>query len=288
MNTTNAKVLACVDQSHFADTVADYAAWAAQRLSAPLELLHVIDREPQVGTGDDHSGTIGIDAREQLLTTLSERDRKRTTSAREAGRLFLDRLRRRAIERGALQTDVRLRHGSLDATIAEQQPLAQLLVLGRRGASAEITQRDLGRNVENLVRSLTKPILAVTEEYRECRQVVVAFDAGNATRRAVELVASSPLFKDLDVHVLTAGGNSPRLEKALAWAVEVLRMAGRAVTQAIVAGDPETVVARAAAERQADLVVMGAYTHSRLRSFFVGSTTNNLLRSARTATLLVR
>mgnify|MGYP006195955945 CR=1 FL=1 len=43
MNTDN-KVLACVDQSAFADHVTDYAAWAAQRLGAPLELLHVIDR----------------------------------------------------------------------------------------------------------------------------------------------------------------------------------------------------------------------------------------------------
>ena len=41
------KVLACVDQSHFADYVADYAAWAARRMDAPLEFLHVIDRHPE-------------------------------------------------------------------------------------------------------------------------------------------------------------------------------------------------------------------------------------------------
>jgi len=29
MNKQDKKVLACVDQSHFADTVADYATWAA-------------------------------------------------------------------------------------------------------------------------------------------------------------------------------------------------------------------------------------------------------------------
>lgn len=56
------KVLACVDQSRFADYVADYAAWAARRMDAPLEFLHVIDRHPEKGSGDDHSGAIGIDA----------------------------------------------------------------------------------------------------------------------------------------------------------------------------------------------------------------------------------
>ena len=36
------KVLACVDQSRFADAVTDYAAWASQRINAPLELLFAI------------------------------------------------------------------------------------------------------------------------------------------------------------------------------------------------------------------------------------------------------
>ena len=60
------KVLACVDQSHFAEYVADYAAWAARRMDAPLEFLHVIDRHPEQGSGEDHSGAIGIDAQENL------------------------------------------------------------------------------------------------------------------------------------------------------------------------------------------------------------------------------
>ena len=61
------KVLACVDQSRFADHVADYAAWAAQRMSAPLELLHVIDRHPETASTQDHSGAIGIGAQELSL-----------------------------------------------------------------------------------------------------------------------------------------------------------------------------------------------------------------------------
>lgn len=72
------KVLACVDQSHFADYVADYAAWAARRMDAPLEFLHVIDRLSEQGSGKDHSGTIGIDAQENLLTKLSTEDEART------------------------------------------------------------------------------------------------------------------------------------------------------------------------------------------------------------------
>jgi hypothetical protein len=103
------KVLACVDQSHFADYVADYAAWAARRMDAPLEFLHVIDRHPEQGSGEDHSGAIGIDAQENLLTKLTAEDEIRTKNAREQGRIFLNRLRERATAAGAALVDVRQR-----------------------------------------------------------------------------------------------------------------------------------------------------------------------------------
>jgi nucleotide-binding universal stress UspA family protein len=77
------KVLACVDQSRFAEYVADYAAWAARRMDAPLEFLHVIDRHPERGASDDRSGAIGIDAQEELLSKLSAEDEARSRNARE-------------------------------------------------------------------------------------------------------------------------------------------------------------------------------------------------------------
>ncbi len=156
------KVLACVDQSQYADYVADYAAWAAQRMGAPLEFLHVIDRHLERSSSEDHSGAIGFDAQESLLNKLTDEDEARTRNSREQGRIFLNRLRERAVAAGTAQVDVRQRHGSLVETLAEQEGEVRLLVLGRRGESADTTQRDLGRNVEQVVRSFHKPILTVS------------------------------------------------------------------------------------------------------------------------------
>lgn len=202
------KVLACVDQSHFADHVADYAAWAARRMDAPLEFLHVIDRHPELGSGEDHSGAIGIDAQENLLTKLSADDEARTKNAREQGRIFLNRLRERAFASGAALVDVRQRHGELEETLAEQAEGVRLLVLGRRGEAAETTQRDLGRNVEHVVRAVHKPILTVTAGFKEPQRVMIAFDGGNVTRRGVEMVAGSPLFRGLPIYLLMSGKES--------------------------------------------------------------------------------
>jgi len=281
-------VLACVDQSHFADYVADYAAWAACRMAAPLEFLHVIDRHPEMATGDDHSGAIGFDAQEILLHQLSHEDESRSRAARERGRIFLNDLRERAIVAGVKAPDVRQRYGVLEETLVEQEDGVRLFVFGRRGESAEATQRDLGRNVERVVRALHKPILAVTDSFTEPRRVMIAFDGGMVTRRGVEMVAASPLFRGLPVHLLMSGKESHNASKQLEWAKSTLEAANFVIFPSLIPGDAESVIAKAVREQDIDMLIMGAYSHSPLRSLLFGSKTSDLLRSAKVPTLLLR
>lgn len=282
------KVLACVDQSRFAECIADYAAWAAIRLQAPLEFLHILDRHPEVASSADHSGAIGVDAQENLLTRLSAQDEQRSRAAREKGRLFLNGLRERALSSGAPSADVRQRHGELETTLVEQEPGVRLFVLGRRGESAGSTQRDLGRNVERVVRALHKPVLAVTEGFREPRRVMIAFDGSTVTRRGVELVAGSPLFRGLPIHLLMSGRETADAPKQMEWARKTLEAAGFEAPTRLVPGDAEAVIADNVERLDIDILIMGAYAHSPLRSLLFGSKTSDLLRSAKIPTLLLR
>lgn len=282
------KVLACVDRSHFAEPVADYAAWASARLGAPLELLHVIDRTELGAPISDHSGALGMDTQEHLLSELSQSDEERSRASREAGRLFLNELRTRAIALGHAGPDIRQRHGDLRETLMEQQEQVALFVLGRRGESAEATQRDLGRNVERMVRALRRPILAVTGEFAPPTRVLIAFDGGPVVRQGVEWLAQSPLLRGLPVRLLTVGSSDPRAERALDSAVGTLQKAGFDAEGSIVGGDPENGIMRKVRDDAIDLLVMGAFSHSPLRSLLMGSRTSGLLRAARVPTLLVR
>lgn len=282
------KVLACVDQSRFADHVADYAAWAARRMDAPLEFLHIIDRHPEQGSGEDRSGAIGVNAQEELLVKLSDQDEARARSVREQGRIFLNRLRERAVAAGAALVDVRQRHGELEETLVEQAEGVRLLVLGRRGESAETTQRDIGRNVERVVRALNRPILTVTEGFKEPQRVMIAFDGRIVTRRGVEMVAGSPLFRGLPITLLMAGRESQDAPRQLDWAKTTLEAAGFEVAALLIPGDAETVIATAVMEQSIDMLIMGAFGHSPLRRLLFGSKTADLLRSSRIPTLLLR
>lgn len=282
------KVMACVDQSHFSEHVADYAAWAARRLAAPLELLHVIDHHPEIGLGEDHSAAIGVDAQEKLLSRLSSDDEKRIKASREQGRIFLNRLRERATGAGAPSVDVRQRHGELAATLAEQESSVGLIVLGRRGEAAEHRRHDIGRNVEHVVRTLHKPILTVTADFQQPQRVMLAFDGGIVTRRGVELVATSPLFRGLPVHLLMSGKESAEASRQLEWATSTLTTAGFTAAASLIPGDAESVIARTVRAQAIDLLIMGAYSHPPWRSLLFGSKTSDLLRSATIPTLLLR
>lgn len=283
------KVLACVDQSRYADHVTDAAAWAALRLGAPLELLHVIDRHDGAAPATDHSGTIGVNAQENLLNQLTEDEASVAVREREKGRVFLNRLRLRAQASGVAGPDMRQRHGSLVETLTEQQAGVRLVVMGRRGESSSTTLRDLGRNVERVVRAMDRPILTVTDNFAPPSQVLIAFDGGSAARHAVDMVASSPLFKGIPCHLVMVGkeGRS-EASKQLQVAQSALMTSGIDTVAAQVVGDPETALARYIEEQRIDMLVMGAYTHSPLRSLFMGSRTSGLLRAAKVPTLLLR
>ena len=268
--------------------VADAATWAAKVMNADLEFLHVLDRHPEEGTSDDHSGAIGFNAQEALLTTLAQKDEARVRDMRQAGRLFLGELRERARTAGAAQVDIRQRHGELQETVMEQQRDFDLLVLGRRGASAWVTHRDLGRNVENLIRSLSRPILTVTDWFRRPQRALIAFDGRASTRKSIELLSQSALLSGLEVRLVMACPKQGETTRQIDWAKDKFVAAGFQASAHLMLGDPEVVIARVIKEESIDLLVMGAYSHSPIRALLFGSKTNELLRSASVPTLLVR
>jgi nucleotide-binding universal stress UspA family protein len=289
------KIMACVDQSRFADYVTDYAAWVANKMNAPLELLHIIDSHPETSISEDFSGTIGFDAQEYLLKSLSEQDALRNKMAREKGRLFLNQLRLRAIDSGVTATDVRQRNGSLVESLVEQTAQVQLVVLGRRGESADLQldephdkKQKLGRHIEEVVRQIKQPIFTITEAFTDPKNIMIAFDGGALTRKGIELIATSPLFKGLSINVFMLGQETRETIKQLNWVQEKLEAAQLKPKIFLKSGEAKTVAAQFIQAQDIHLMVMGAYSHSPLRNFLFGSKTADLLHATTIPVLLLR
>ncbi|MFA6594675.1 MAG: universal stress protein, partial [Candidatus Buchananbacteria bacterium] len=78
MSATQNLVLAGIDGSALTGAVCDYAAWIAQKVDAPLKLLHTIDHHPEHADHTDITGNIGVDSRDHLMDELTQLEQQRS------------------------------------------------------------------------------------------------------------------------------------------------------------------------------------------------------------------
>ncbi|WP_166839117.1 universal stress protein [Rheinheimera pleomorphica] len=280
------KVLACIDASPYAQAVCDYAVWAAKKLTVAMSVVHVLDNSKTVQT--DFSGSIGLGSQEVLLAQLAELDAQHGKLALQRGRIMLDAAKARAEEAGITAVDERLRHGELVDTLAELENDTRLLVLGKRGFSSADAHGHIGLHIERVIRTLHKPILLTQQNYTEPKSIMLAFDGSATALKGLEMLAASPLGKGLPVHLVMAGASTAATKAHMDAAAGILRNAGFDTTVAIVGGEPETVLHQYQQDHNIDLLVMGAYGHSRIRQFIVGSTTTAMISKAKCSLLILR
>ena len=280
-------VLACIDGSSYSSAVCDAAAWAALQMETPLKFLHVLHKE-QAPPHADLSGSIGLGARESLLEELAALDEKRGKLAQERGRQLLSAAKLQARTAGVAEPESLQRHGGLVETLAEREDEIRLLVMGKRGEAAEVASEHLGSHLERVLRALPRPILVTNAEFRSPRRVMLAFDGSATARKALEMVAASPLFRGLPCHLVRVGNETPEAREELARARLVLEMAGFEAPAVILPGEAESALSQYQQEHGIDLMIMGAYGHSRIRHLLIGSTTTAMLRRSTIPLLLLR
>lgn len=282
------KILACVDPSTYLASVCDHAAWAAGRTGSAVEVLHVLDPHRERAATADFTGAIGLGARDELLDRLTELESTRARLAQEQARTLLAASLQRLKAAGVDDVAGNLRHGSLVETVAEIDAGAELVVIGKRGESADFAKLHLGSNLERVARSVHRPLLVASRGYRPVNRMLIAFDGGPSAQKAVEYAARKPLLKGLACDLLTIGNDDPATLKRVEAAASTLRAAGFEVTTGVREGQPEEVIAEHVRRNGIDLLVMGAYGHSRIRNLLIGSTTTEMLRSCLVPVLLFR
>ncbi len=279
-------IIACIDGSAITRPVCAAAAWVSQRLDAPLRLLHVLEKAPY--HHDNLSGSIGLGAREQLLKQLTELDEQRAKLALEHGRHLLEDAAHIVREQGAVAVETVQRHGGVVDTLLEQQPDTRVLVLGRQGEGHASLDHTLGSHLEALIRGVQKPILVTVGEFTAPRAFMVAFDGSETAQRALNAYAQSPLLKGLPCHLVMVGHTDDEHGAKLQHAADILRSRDFEVTVAHLQGDVQPTLAAYQQQHDIGLMVMGAYGHSRIRQFFVGSHTRSMVSQSDIPLLLLR
>lgn len=281
-------ILACTDGSAYAPSLYQHAAWAASRLAAGVEVLHVLDHHRERALGVDLSGSIGLDASAQLTEELTRLEEVQGRVQRLKGKAILEDAKHQLAAAGVTDVTTTQRHGSLVETLEELEPRCDLVVIGKRGSHAAEAKEHLGASLERVVRTAVRPVLVTPAQFQPLGQFIIAYDGGPSATKAIEFALENPLLKGLGCHMLRAGQVDDKARWFLGEAAARLRAGGYSVTPHAIEGAPDKVIAEVIQREQIHLLVMGAYGHSPIRALILGSTTTNMVRTCSVPVLLFR
>ncbi len=284
-------ILLCTDGSSFAENVYKYGAWFATQLNSQIKVLSVTDiRSQQVASTGNLSGSIGLGASEALLNELVNLEHERAKINNQRARLVLENAAQTLKAEGIEEFKLVHKTGFLVDCLHEFERTSDFIVLGKRGEAANFATGHLGANVDRIVRSSSKPCLVTPAEFNPIQRILLAYDGSTTGKKILKFLAISPSFQNLEIHLLTVAKDSS--DKAatarLNEAEQSLKRVSYKPVCSLKIGESEKVISEYIAEQDINLLLMGAYGHSRIRHLVIGSTTAQLLRSINIPLILFR
>lgn len=268
-------LLVCVDGSSYGVEACKYAAWLAKRAGSRITALYVSDlRQFEMPVVADLSGSFGVQPYQGVTTQLQEMEKEKAALIQ---RTTLDTLKAEGVEGVSAFAH---KTGLVVDSIADMQDDFDMIVIGKRGENANFDTEHLGSMMERIIRASKKPTWVTSRKFRQIRKVIFAYDGGPSCRKALDFLRQSDAWKDLDLHVVTVveDEDSESRRVALMDVENALKACGYAPTCQMLTGEPEGAIASYVTEQRMDMLLMGAYGHSRIRYLLIGSTTTEMIR----------
>lgn len=273
------QILVPTDGSTFATIGVAYCVELAKRHGASLVGLHVVDIKLLEGPFlRDISASLGtapyVNYQNNISLLLEERGKAALSS-------FAERCEKAGVPFESQQVV-----GSVTHSIVEHSKLADLLVMGRGGEHGEWLNGLMGSTTEAVVRHAQCPVLVTEREEAGLHRILVAYDGSDNSRSALQFATNMAEAWDVPFEVLMVGQEDS--ESVAQEAKSYLEAHELEIECTVLDGDPREVILDYAKEREADLIVMGAYGHSRVRELLLGSTTHYVINHAPCPVLLAR
>lgn len=276
-------ILVCTDGSVSGDVASDYAISLSRQLQARLLGLHVLDSRMLEGPlMADISGWVGAQPYGAQLRQFRE-------VMTEKGDAVIAALIARCESQGVeIETWIKMGHPS--RIILDEESRAELVVIGQNGEHASWSGNMMGSNAERVVRHSVKPCMVTPDTFSPITKILAAYDgsghAGQALTEAVEMAGALCV----ELLVVTAAENG-EMDEATRISADALKQAeahGCRAVNMVIEGRAEEAILETAKEQECDLIVVGAYGHSRIREMVLGSTTTSLITRSHLPVMMVR
>lgn len=274
-------ILIPTDGSPNSSVAISYGLYCAELFQAEITGLHVIDIRALEGPFlSDISGSLGFSPYQNYLPKFQE-------ILEQRGDVILEEFQRQCADKNIvpkLQKQV----GIIANIIAEEAKKVDLVIIAQRGEHEKWSSGLMGSTSETVVRKSPRPVLVTPRTFRSFSRVLLAYDGGieatRALKTACELFAQRPF--SLSAVYVTA--DDERAETLRGEIEAYARPYGFTIPCAGLAGDTGKEILAYAESNGFDLIMMGAFGHSRLHELILGGTTAYIIRRATIPVLLNR
>ncbi|MFQ5568716.1 MAG: universal stress protein [Rhodothermales bacterium] len=268
------KILVALDPDTDTPVATRYAKDIAQLYNAEVTGLAVVD----MGSIEASSRGGGIGSM-YLMEKLQE---NLTAEARAVARNLTAEFQQ-SMEGSEMRFGVQVTEGAPFERIVEDMKYHDLLVVGKDPHFFYSHPEKSTKTLVRVVRDTIAPTLVVPNLYRPVRRVLIAYDGSRASARTMRrFVQQKPFGTDPTVDILNVYEKEKQREGselALQMAKEYMRVHGyRANTSSVKGADFAKEIVEFAQRGEADAVVAGAHSVSKLARLAFGSTTAALLK----------
>jgi nucleotide-binding universal stress UspA family protein len=265
-------ILIGLDGSAYSTAAVELGIRWARRFDALLVGLGVID-EPTI-RGPEPVPLGGVYYKRH-------RDDVRMHEAQVKVEQFLERFTLRCTEAGVpskLLEDIGL---PWEQILVEAQRY-DLILLGQQTYFHFETQQSPCETLHKVLKNSPRPVVTTPQKLGNGSAVLVAYDGSLQAARALQAFQTSGLHGGQDVHIVSVAEDHTEAARHTDRAAEFLRFHEiKAVVHPLASiARPAEVILEQVRQRNAGLLVMGAYGQPTLREFFLGSVTRTVLKEA--------
>ncbi len=275
-------ILVAIDGSAYTETVLRYAIYLGKKFKAHLRVLTVIDVRIF-----EWAVTVGVEGFAPIIPSSGYQEESQKLLEEKANQILQK--TEQILQKEKLSFTLEKESGNPVDIICEKARLVDLVLMGARGEFARWSDKILGATMEAVSRLCIKPIFVSQKEYRPLKSLLASYDGSVNSNKALSWAAYFASNLKLPLRVITVSSSPEEgntiLNEAREYlkAYEIPKLGFEQET-----GDAAERIVAIAQEENHDLIILGAYGHSRIREAILGSTTIQVTRKANVPVLMVR
>ncbi len=178
--------------------------------------------------------------------------------------------------------------GIISKEIVKAAERCDLISMGMAGEHALWRDALLGSNLESVARQTHKPIMVAPAKFKKISKMLIAYDGSSFSNKALNTGATIAQKAGIPLTVIHISDEKEGSNSILSQAEGYLKEFDITFDLVSEGGETAKAIINLCEKGNFDLMVMGAYGHSRLRELILGSSTVQIMRNVNCPLVLCR